>query len=147
MSKIEDPKEPSLYHDFGGFKGDLFQANINSINKLYYGQGLKFSDVPFIFRKEKDKKYYLSSNKFKICSKNDGKIKFLYFPDNFLNQVFYYDKLLFFVSPSYKLLVFKIDKTSCIKYVFNPKSREKKTTKKKEEIPNNEEENKKIHIK
>ena len=110
MNKIEDPKEPSLYHDFGGFKGDLFQAIINSINKLYYGQGLKFSDIPFIFRKEKDKKYYLLANKFKICSKKDGKIKFLYFPDNFLNKVFYYGKFLFFLNPSYTLLIFKKSK-------------------------------------
>lgn len=123
MKKNEQQKEPILYKDFSNFKGGLFQENVNSINKLYFGQGLKLSDVPFIFKNEKDKKYYLSVNEFEIFSKKENKSQFIYLPENFINQVFYYDGLLFFVSQNYKLLVFKIGKSFCERFFFIPKTK------------------------
>ena len=97
MNRIEIPKEKSIYADIGGFKGNTFQNNINSINRLYYGQGLKISDTLYLHRNEKDNKYYLSANKIEIKPKGGQKSQLMYFPDNFLNKVFLYNNNLFFI--------------------------------------------------
>ena len=123
---IKVAKEPSLYADIGGFKGFSFQSNIDSINKLYFGQGLVISKAPYIYRNEKDGKYYLSAYCFKI---DDGEnSKEIYYPEAFLNLAFYHDQKIYFVNSQNELLVYKIDETSCKKYKFAPKYRNKKET-------------------
>ena len=110
---IKVAKEPSLYADIGGFKGFSFQSNIDSINKLYFGQGLVISKAPYIYRNEKDGKYYLSAYCFKI---DDGEnSKEIYYPEAFLNLVFYHDQKIYFVNSQNELLVYKIDEKSCKK--------------------------------
>ena len=127
MNRIEIPKEKSIYADIGGFKGNTFQNNINSINRLYYGQGLKISDTLYLHRNEKDNKYYLSANKIEIKPKGGQKSQLMYFPDNFLNQVFLYNNNLFFICQDYKLLIFSLKNQSIKKYTFSPKSKEGQT--------------------
>ena len=123
---IKVAKEPSLYADIGGFKGFSFQSNIDSINKLYFGQGLVISKVPYIYRNEKDGKYYLSAYCFKI---DDGEnSKEIYYPEAFLNLVFYHDQKIYFVNSQNELLVYKIDEKSCKKYKFAPQYRNSKET-------------------
>ena len=123
---IKVAKEPSLYADIGGFKGFSFQSNIDSINKLYFGQGLVISKAPYIYRNEKDGKYYLSAYCFKI---DDGEnSKEIYYPEAFLNLVFYHDQKIYFVNSQNELLVYKIDEKSCKKYKFAPKYRNQKET-------------------
>ena len=119
-------KEPSLYADIGGFKGFSFQSNIDSINKLYFGQGLVISKAPYIYRNEKDGKYYLSAYCFKIVV--GEKSKEIYYPEAFLNLVFYHNKKIYFVNSQNELSVYKIDETSCKKYKFPPKYLNKKET-------------------
>lgn len=126
MNQNKEAKEPSLYKDFGVFKGFSFQDNINTINKLYYGQGLKISEVPFIFKNENDNKYYISAHKIELLSKDGKRIKLIYFPENFLNQVFYHDNLLFFFNSNYTLVIYKIESKSCKRYFFTQKIQEKK---------------------
>ena len=134
MNQNKEVKEPSLYKDFGGFKGFTFQDNINSINKLYYGQGLKISEVPFIFKNENDNKYYISAHKIELLSKDGKRIKLIYFPENFLNQVFYHDNLLFFFNSNYTLVIYKIENKSCKRYIFTQKIQD---SLKKQEKPKN----------
>ncbi len=122
---IKVAKEPSLYADIGGFKGFSFQNNIDSINKLYFGQGLVISKAPYIYRNEKDGKYYLSAYCFKIDGKNPKEI---YYPEAFLNLVFYHDQKIYFVNSQNELLVYKIDEKSCKKYKFAPQYRNSKET-------------------
>ena len=123
---IKVAKEPSLYADIGGFKGFSFQSNIDSINKLYFGQGLVISKAPYIYRNEKDGKYYLSAYCFKI---DDGEnSKEIYYPEAFLNLAFYHDQKIYFVNSLNELLVYKIDEKSCKKYKFAPQYRNSKET-------------------
>ena len=51
----------------------------------------------------------------------------MYFPDNFLNQVFLYNNNLFFICHDYKLLIFSLKNQSIKKYTFSPKSKEGQT--------------------
>ena len=113
-NQIEIKKEEqSLYYDIGGFKGNTFQDNINSINKLYYGQGLKISEVLYLLRNQKDNKYYLMANKIELDLKNGEKSQMFYYPENFLNQVFIYkNTYIFFISQDYSLFAFKLEEKS-----------------------------------
>ena len=118
--KSKVAKEPSLYADIGGFKGFSFQSNIDSINKLYFGQGLALSEIPYIYKSEKDGKYYLSAYCFKIIDAKGETSREIYYPETFLNLVFYHDETIFFVNSNNDLSVYKIDKKSCMKYKFTP---------------------------
>ena len=118
--KSKVAKEPSLYADIGGFKGFSFQSNIDSINKLYFGQGLALSEIPYIYKSEKDGKYYLSAYCFKIIDADGKTSGEIYYPETFLNLVFYHDKTIFFVNSNNDLSVYKIDEKSCMKYMFSP---------------------------
>ena len=118
--KSKVAKEPSLYADIGGFKGFSFQSNIDSINKLYFGQGLALSEIPYIYKSEKDGKYYLSAYCFKIIDADGKTSGEIYYPETFLNLVFYHDKTIFFVNSNNDLSVYKIDEKSCMKYKFSP---------------------------
>ena len=78
MEQAEQIKEKKLYYDAGKFKGNTFENNINTINKLYLGIGLKITDIPYIYVDEKDNKTYLAVNhRFMIkttSQKNDSMI-------------------------------------------------------------------------
>ena len=51
-----------IYYDQGKFKGNTFEQNINTVNKLNLGLGLKVSTVTYIYKNESDHNIYLSAN-------------------------------------------------------------------------------------
>ena len=118
MNKDQINSQKNLYYELGGFKGNTFQDNINSINRLYFGQGLKISELPFLFKNDKDNNYYLSSYKIEIIQKESEASKTIYYPANFVNPVFYYDNFIFFISSNYTLIGFKIEKNLFKRYDF-----------------------------
>ena len=118
MNKDQINSQKNLYYELGGFKGNTFQDNINSINRLYFGQGLKISELPFLFKNDKDNNYYLSAYKIKIIPKESEASKTIYYPANFVNPVFYYDNFIFFISSNYTLIGFKIEKNLFKRYDF-----------------------------
>ena len=59
---MEEKKSKKIYYDIHQFKGNIFQDNIDTINNLYFGQGIMISDIPYIYRSESEKKNYLSTN-------------------------------------------------------------------------------------
>ena len=103
-----------IYYDQGKFKGNTFEQNINTVNKLYLGLGLKVSTVPYIYKNESDHNIYLSANSFKVTTK-EGEQKVFNYPTSFLYNVFYYNYLLFYLDTQNNLQVFKLDRdNSCI---------------------------------
>ena len=126
----EVAKGPNLYYDCGGFKGFSFQKNIEVINKLYFGQGLQISELPFVFKNEQDEKYYLSAYRFKIQFLNEMNEKEIYYPENFLNLVFYYNNLIFFLFPNNEISVFELNEKTCIYYGLTPRFESKKGSQK-----------------
>ena len=128
MNKIEDAKNMKIYYDYKEFKGNTFEKNINSINNLYFGQGIAISETPFIYIDEKEKKNYLSTNCFIIESYSDNKnnSKMICYPISFLNLIFYSNNLLFNLDSNNRLIVFKFEKDSFDRYEFQQKQHEQK---------------------
>ena len=89
-----------IYYDTRKFKENSFENNINTINKLYLGLGLKINEIPYIYVDENDNKNYLLANCFTIktikgTNKSDltAKIKeeekTINYPISFLYNVFF----------------------------------------------------------
>ena len=78
-----------LYCDMGNFKGFTVQNNIDSVNKLYFGLGLRLSDTPYIYKNEEDGNIYLGAYIFRIIPENLNNTKNIYLPANCLNLTFY----------------------------------------------------------
>ena len=112
MSTFEQRTNIKLYYDVGNFKGNTFEQNINAVNKLYLGLGLKISDMPYIYVSESDNKTYLSANCFIIENEKKEKLKTINYPISFIYKVFYHNNLLFYVSPNNQLNLYKFDKDS-----------------------------------
>ena len=55
-----------IYYDARKFKENSFENNINTINKLYLGLGLKINEIPYIYVDENDNKNYILANCFTI---------------------------------------------------------------------------------
>ena len=58
-----------IYCDYKHFKGNTFEANINSINNLLLGKAQRISNTQFIYVDENDGKNYISANYFIIRRK------------------------------------------------------------------------------
>ena len=116
-SNKEQKQKTKIYYDYGSFKGSVFEENVTSINSLLFGQGIKISYSPFIYRDEKDKKNYLSVTKCVINTSSNAQI--FYFPRSFLYTSFYFDHLLFYLDRQSRLNVFKFEKDSCKKYLID----------------------------
>ena len=116
-----------IYYDAEKFKGNTFEQNINSVNKLYLGLGLKISDVPYIYMSEKDNNIYLSANSFTMETK-EKEPKIINYPTSFLYQVFYHNNLLFYLDSNNQINVYKFDKEklSVVKCLFQQKKNEMK---------------------
>ena len=100
-------RSPKIYHDIARFKGNTFEQNINNVNKLYLGLGLKISDVPYIYLDDTDNNIYLSAIKFSLNYK--GKEHQINYPASFIYKVFYYDGILFYLQDNNLLRVYKFD--------------------------------------
>ena len=68
LDNKEEKEEEKLkvYEDYYSFQGITFENNINSMNGLLFGQGLKISDTPFIIKEENSDKIYLAVNQIHI---------------------------------------------------------------------------------
>ena len=109
-----------LYCDMGNFKGFTVQNNIGSINKLYFGLSLSLSDTPYIYKNEEDGKYYLGAYCFNINQEKENKIKNIYYPASFLNLIFYYNNMIFFIKSNNELSLYEFENNKCINYIFSP---------------------------
>lgn len=105
----EMPKDrvTKLYYDAEMFKGNTFEKNINTVNKLYLGLGLKITDVPYIFMSQNDNNVYLSANCFTIENK-DKKIVINY-PTSFIYRVWYNDNTLYYLDKNNQLNLYKFN--------------------------------------
>ena len=123
METTKESTDTKLYYDAGKFKGNTFENNINIINKLYLGLGLKISEVPYIYIDESDNKTYLSANCFTIKTIKEGnktglmektqeEEKTIYYPISFLYNVFYENNTIFYLDSNSQLNVYKLDKES-----------------------------------
>ena len=122
MNQTQDKNEPKIYFDSADFKGNIIKDNINTINKIYFGQGIRITETPFIYRRQSDGKYYLSAFKFSIEQEEGKKSKVFYYPINFLNLTFYHANCLFFLRTIKILDLFKFEKDSYTKYQITQKT-------------------------
>ena len=113
MQKSEESEKrskPKIYDDIRRFKGNTFEQNINTVNKLYLGLGLKISDVPYIYIDDTDKNIYLSAVNF-VKENNNGKENCeINYPPSFIYNVFYCDGFLFYFGEKNQLRVYKFDR-------------------------------------
>ena len=120
-----------IYYDAGRFKRNTFEQNINAVNKLYLGLGLKIRDIPYIYVNETDNNIYLSANNF-IIEKNNKKFEINY-PTSFIYKIFYYDNLLFYLEENNQLNVYKFDRKNwSIKHCLIQQKKNKENEKKKD---------------
>ena len=112
-----------IYYDARKFKENSFENNINTINKLYLGLGLKINEIPYIYVDENDNKNYLLANCFTIKTikeKNTSDLtvkaneeeKTIYYPISFLYNVFFDNNTIFYLDSNNQLNVYKFDKKS-----------------------------------
>ena len=122
INKKQEEKEQSLYCGIGNFKFKSFtvQNNIGSINKLYFGLSLSLSYTPYIYKNEVDGKYYLAAYCFRINQEKENNIKNIYYPTSFLNLIFYYNNMIFFIKSNNELSLYKFENNKCINYIFSP---------------------------
>ena len=120
--KNQEEKEKNLYYNIGNFKFKSFtvQNNIGSINKLYFGLSLSLNDTPYIYKNEEDGKYYLAAYCFNINQEKENNIKNIYYPASFLNLIFYYNNMIFFIKSKSELSLYKLENNKCINYIFSP---------------------------
>ena len=93
-----------IYYDARKFKENSFENNINTINKLYLGLGLKINEIPYIYVDENDNKNYVLANCFTIKTIN--------YPISFLYNVFFDNNTIFYLDSNNQLNVYKFDKKS-----------------------------------
>ena len=114
---MEATDEFRIYNDENKFKGNTFEDNINSINKLCLGQGIKIANTPFIYTKEQDKKSYLGAYYIKIDNKENNESKIVCYPTSFLFKIFYYNNFIFYLDTNdNKLILFELREDSIYKY-------------------------------
>ena len=112
-----------IYYDARKFKENSFENNINTINKLYLGLGLKINEIPYIYVDENDNKNYLLANCFTIKTikeKNTSDLtvkaneeeKTINYPISFLYNVFFDNNTIFYLDSNNQLNVYKFDKNS-----------------------------------
>ena len=128
-----------LYCNMGNFKGFTVQNNIDSVNKLYFGLGLRLSDTPYIYKNEEDGNIYLGAYIFRIIPENLNNTKNIYLPANCLNLTFYHNNMIFFIKPNNELSLYKLKNDSITYYNFEPQYSSKKETPKKIKLKNKEE--------
>ena len=138
--------KPKIYDDIRRFKGNTFEQNINTVNKLYLGLGLKISDVPYIYIDDTDNNIYLSAVNFVKENKDEKDNYEINYPPSFIYNVFYCDGLLFYFGEKNQLGVYKFDRNNFTiqyyethpKYDKDKKDKDKKEEDKKEEGNRNE---------
>ena len=110
--KIEEIK---MYEDYKSFQGISFENNVNSINHLYFGQGLKISDIPFIIKEENSDKNILAVNWIKIKSQTFDKT--ICYPKKCIHIAFYFDNSIFYLTENNTLEIYKLGKDKITKHI------------------------------
>ena len=106
--------EPKIYEDYKSFKGTTFENNINCINHLLFGQGLKISDIPYIIKEEKSDKNILAINRINI--KSNIVDKTICYPKKCIHIVFYHENSIFYLAQNNTLEIYKLEKNNIAKY-------------------------------
>ena len=124
----KEDEKLKVYEDYYSFQGITFENNINSMNRILFGQGLKISDTPFIIKEENSDKNFLAVNKIHIKSQLVDKT--ICYPKKCVNIVFYHENCIFYLGENntlemYKLMSNKVEKY-LIPYNKNTKQRIKK---------------------
>ena len=104
-----------LYEDYYSFQGITFENNINSMNRLLFGQGLKISDTPFIIKEENSDKNFLAVNQIHIKSKLVDKT--ICYPKKCINIVFFLENCIFYLGQSNNLEMYKLMSEKVEKYL------------------------------
>ena len=115
----EENNTVKLYYDSRKFQGNTFEQNIDVINNIYFGKGVKISDTPFIIIDIKDNQKYLSAYSFQLFTTDGKEIKTIYYPENFVQLAFYHNNVLYNIDSKNNLVVFKFEKDICNKYTFS----------------------------
>ena len=113
--KEKEDEGLKLYEDYKSFQGITFENNINSINHLLFGQGLKISDTPFIIKEENSDKNILAVNQIHIKSKLDDKT--ICYPKKCINIVFYHENCIFYLGENNTLEMYKLMPNKVEKYL------------------------------
>lgn len=126
--KEKGDEKLKLYEDYYSFQGITFENNINSMNRLLFGQGLKISDTPFIIKEENSDKNFLAVNKIHIKSQLVDKT--ICYPKKCVNIVFYHENCIFYLGENNTLEMYKLMSNKVEKYLIphnkNTKQRIKK---------------------
>ena len=129
--KENEIEELKLYDDYESFQGITFENNINSVNHLLFGQGLKISDIPFIIKEEKTHKNILAVNRISINT--DLVDKTIFYPKKCVNIVFFHDNCIFYLAHNNYLQIYKLESNNIVKY-FIPHNKNKDQKQKKSNI-------------
>ena len=112
--KTEEAKKaqrPKYFEDYKSFKGKTFENNINAINSLLFGQGLKISEIPFFYKDEGDEKIYLSANLITIKpTLGNAEEEIICYPLSYSFIVFCYNGVLFYLDEKHHLNIFAFDR-------------------------------------
>ena len=126
--KEKGDEKLKLYEDYCSFQGITFENNINSMNRILFGQGLKISDTPFIIKEENSDKNFLAVNKIHIKSQLVDKT--ICYPKKCVNIVFYHENCIFYLGENNTLEMYKLMSNKVEKYLIphdkNTKQRIKK---------------------
>ena len=110
----KETKAPKMYEDYKSFQGISFENNINSINHLFFGQGLKISDIPFIIKEENSDKNILAVNQINIKSSLIDKT--ICYPKKCIHIVFYHENSIFYLTKNNTLEIYKLESNKIIKH-------------------------------
>ena len=113
--KEKEDEKLKLYEDYYSFQGITFENNINSMNSLLFGQGLKISDTPFIIKEENSGKNFLAVNQIHIKSQIVDKT--ICYPKKCVNIVFYHENCIFYLGENNTLEMYKLMENKVEKYL------------------------------
>ena len=113
--KEKENEKLKLYEDYYSFQGITFENNINSMNSLLFGQGLKISDTPFIIKEENSGKNFLAVNQIHIKSQIVDKT--ICYPKKCVNIVFYHENCIFYLGENNTLEMYKLMENKVEKYL------------------------------
>ena len=102
-----------MYEDYKS-QGASFEKNINSINHLLFGQGLKITDIPYIIKEEKSDKNILAINRINI--KSNIVDKTICYPKKCIHIVFYHENSIFYLTQNNTLEIYKLEENNIKKY-------------------------------
>ena len=107
-NKDKQSQEPKMYEDYKSFQGLSFENNINSINQLYFGLGMKISEIPFLIKDENTEQNLLCANRIQIKSPMVDKV--ICYPKKINYIIFYVPNAnsIFYLNQNNHLEVYEL---------------------------------------